>query len=269
MISVVRNFHFMWYQGLAAAPSSITGTPDKWQELNPTSRVYFWDRLRIERFIRDYYPSFWVPYEELGLGGPANIAIIKKCDFARLLILYHFGGMYADMDCVPVRPLNSLFSSGVVKHLRTPFQYSRNGSEPSVLGVDPSPHKTDFKRYGLILSREHCAVEALRSYNYDRPQHAVANTVIFCQKHNSDMLDLLGFVAQRSKQRVLEFAGPWAITRWLLSRPERFVGRVLVLPPYYFLWQPHDMGKPWSDTIALHLNRMDWVDHSKQAGWLE
>lgn len=269
MIEIARNLHFMWSQGRAAAPEQIRDTPERWQALNPTSHIWFWDKYAIEKLIRDYYPSFWLFYDELGRGQPGNVATIKKCDFARLLILFHYGGMYADMDCIPLKPLSHLFDGCVVKHRRTSFQYSRDGSLATVLGDDPRPDKTPFKNYEMVLSREHCQVEALKSYNYGKPQYALANTVMFSVKQNPDLMDLLAFIQKRAKMKVLEFAGPWALTRWALESQKRLVGRLCVLPPFYFLLQPHDMGKPWKDTISLHLNRMDWVDHSKQAGWLD
>jgi len=50
-----------------------------------------WDYDRILSFIENYYP--W--YKKMWLEYPKDV---QRCDFARYLILYHYGGIYFDLD---------------------------------------------------------------------------------------------------------------------------------------------------------------------------
>lgn len=252
--------HFIWFQGLDHAPEALRHIPGKWQEMNPECTVMMWDWEKIAELIMFHYPHFTEFYQGIGEGESDNIAVIKKCDFARLLILHRYGGMYLDMDCDPLRPLDNLFADGTVCHRLTPFRYARHGYPPSELPENGDPLPVDFNKYELILSREHEPNAELGGYN-------AANTVIIAQAGSPLLLEMIMGCLDRAGLKVLEFAGPLGLSKWLTARADRLKGRVLMLPPYYFLWQVHDMGPPWRGTICLHMNRLDWTDRTKAVPW--
>lgn len=251
----------MWFQGLNAAPAELQDIPRRWGEMNPGYSVKIWDEARILQFIGQTYSKLFRFFCDIGKGENERVATIKKCDFARLLILHAFGGAYIDLDCLPLKPINSLWDSSQVAHRFTPFIYSRNSSHPSILqDKDAQPQIVDFYQYEMIFSREHCPNEELQGY-------PIANTVMWGKKGAPLMMEIVSQVMQNAGEKVLGFAGPLAISRYLKSKVKTLSGRALTLPPYYFLWQKHDMGPAWKHTICYHLNRMDWADKDALVPW--
>lgn len=63
----------------------------KVKKLNPNSNYIFYDDKQIEKFIKNKYPEYYTIYSKL----PYKI---QKIDFFRYLIVYHYGGIYLDLD---------------------------------------------------------------------------------------------------------------------------------------------------------------------------
>mmetsp|Transcript_8868 Transcript_8868/g.12629 ORF Transcript_8868/g.12629 Transcript_8868/m.12629 type:complete len:312 (+) Transcript_8868:35-970(+) len=87
--------------------------PEKWKQssqscinLNPDYERRFWTDDDIEEFIRTEYPWFMPTY----ISYPYPI---QRIDAARLLILYHYGGVYTDLDieCREEYPFDSLLEN--------------------------------------------------------------------------------------------------------------------------------------------------------------
>ena len=80
------------------------------QVLNDTvhkSKEYillYFDDHDSELFIQDHYPTYYLPYQSLTVGS-------YRADILRLLILYHFGGIYNDIGHVYTRPVSQVFTS--------------------------------------------------------------------------------------------------------------------------------------------------------------
>jgi hypothetical protein len=77
----------------------------------------FWSDKDARRLIRDHYPKYLNMYDGLGEN-------LQRFDAARYFILYHYGGVYADMDMQSLRPLDKLLT---------------NYSGQCVLAQEPSP----------------------------------------------------------------------------------------------------------------------------------
>lgn len=63
-----------------------------WKEKHPDFEYMFWSDEDIEEFMKREYPDF---YENVFVNYDVTI---KKVDAVRYFILYHYGGIYADMD---------------------------------------------------------------------------------------------------------------------------------------------------------------------------
>jgi mannosyltransferase OCH1-like enzyme len=68
------------------------GCQSTWKALHPDFEYMFWSDEDIENFMLENYPE---QYNSLF---PKYDVKIKKIDAARYFILYHYGGIYADMD---------------------------------------------------------------------------------------------------------------------------------------------------------------------------
>ena len=73
---------------------------DSWIELNPEYEYRFHDDIDIINFIKNDFPEYLEGYNKLKYGA-------SKADLWRYLIIYKFGGVYADMDCKCHNPLQT------------------------------------------------------------------------------------------------------------------------------------------------------------------
>ncbi len=258
---MTKRFHFIWYQGFYSIPSEIKHVPEMWEEYNDGYEIHLWDQWSLLTLIKRKYPEYMLFYLGLGSDEPENIRIIKRCDFARLLLLHAFGGWYIDMDCVPLRPLSSLLDSHQVDHALTEFAYSPSKFWRTDLGALPvSTKEVDFESYQMIFTREHAPSGEVGG-------RTVCNGFLYAKAGSSVLADLIDGCLPHGDKKVLKFAGPHGLSTQLRNMIDKIRGVVLVLPPFYFLWQSHDMGPPWSKTVCCHINRMDWADKSLTKPW--
>lgn len=123
----------------------------KMMDMMPRDRddvVYtLWTLESATELIRDEYPLF-EPILELR----RSRYPIVLCDFFRYLLMYHFGGIYLDLDFVPVRPLGAIFEDADADRVRrTPAS-----GEPSVILCEEwhdSYHMTETLHNGVLHSR--------------------------------------------------------------------------------------------------------------------
>lgn len=65
-------------------------------------QLKLWDEGEVYDLIREYYPEYEQLYQDFRFE-------IQRCDFVRYLILYHYGGIYLDLDMYPIRDMSKLF----------------------------------------------------------------------------------------------------------------------------------------------------------------
>ena len=71
-----------------------------WLDKNPSHVWYYFDDARCEKFIRDHFDDeFYNMYVSLPYG-------VMKSDAWRIAIVYIYGGVYADLDTVCLRPID-------------------------------------------------------------------------------------------------------------------------------------------------------------------
>lgn len=96
---IPRILHFMWldkknpYQ--RGYPEQYRKNVDKWIMLNPEWRVIVWNWTDVEK----EFPEWMEVLNSIPIW-------ISKCDFARFLVLYKYGGVYLDLDIIAQRPLD-------------------------------------------------------------------------------------------------------------------------------------------------------------------
>jgi mannosyltransferase OCH1-like enzyme len=94
---------------------------------NKSFNYKLWTDIQIDKFIKKNYPKIWDFYNSYEY-------IIQKIDFARLLILYHFGGIYIDLDTVCFGSLECVrqYPVTLIKtkkhHLFTDYDYVLNNA---------------------------------------------------------------------------------------------------------------------------------------------
>jgi mannosyltransferase OCH1-like enzyme len=74
---------------------------DSWPLLHPDWERKFWTDEDTDALVREHYPIFYECYQRLA-------SPVKKADFARLLYLHRFGGVYVDLDFLCLKNLGPL-----------------------------------------------------------------------------------------------------------------------------------------------------------------
>ena len=71
-----------------------------WLLLHPDWEYRFWTDEMAADFMRGSYPEYWEMYESFNG--------IQRSDTIRYFILYHYGGVYADLDMEALQPFDAL-----------------------------------------------------------------------------------------------------------------------------------------------------------------
>lgn len=79
-------------------PVILSDYANTWIEKNPEYEYRFLDDDDIIDFIRNDFPEYLEAYQKIRYGA-------SKADLWRYLIMYKYGGVYADMDCRCINPL--------------------------------------------------------------------------------------------------------------------------------------------------------------------
>lgn len=74
---------------------------ETWKEYHPGWEYRLWNKADVDQFLKTYYPDFIPVYE-------SYLYDIQRSYVLRYLILYTFGGLYVDMDCECVEPVDLL-----------------------------------------------------------------------------------------------------------------------------------------------------------------
>ncbi|TIT20485.1 MAG: glycosyl transferase, partial [Mesorhizobium sp.] len=75
-----------------SVPARFQGYVESWKRHHPGWTTMFWSDRRLLEFIAEHYPDFLSIFCSYSHG-------VLRADAARYLLLYHFGGVYADIDC--------------------------------------------------------------------------------------------------------------------------------------------------------------------------
>ena len=81
-------------------PPEMVKNVEKLKSMNPDYAYELWDDADCKKFLLEYFGENYVnAFDVLKPGA-------FKCDFWRYAILYVYGGVYLDIDMVPLTPLN-------------------------------------------------------------------------------------------------------------------------------------------------------------------
>jgi mannosyltransferase OCH1-like enzyme len=81
-----------------AVPPKMREWADTWIKLNPEYHYNFVDDDGMRKFIGFSFPDYLQAFEKIKHGA-------SKADLWRYLVMFKYGGVYADIDCICVNPL--------------------------------------------------------------------------------------------------------------------------------------------------------------------
>lgn len=79
----------------------------KWKGLNPDYEIVLYDNAMCEKFLLDNYGQLYKDIFDFLKDGPI------KADFWRICILYKYGGVYSDIDSLPLVPLKDFIENDI------------------------------------------------------------------------------------------------------------------------------------------------------------
>lgn len=80
-------------------PDNLFKNLKTWETLNPTWEHKYIDNYERDNFIKNNFPQFYNIFKTID--NP-----VFQCDFWRYLVVYKYGGVYADMDSICTKPLD-------------------------------------------------------------------------------------------------------------------------------------------------------------------
>ncbi|EGD74799.1 hypothetical protein PTSG_07033 [Salpingoeca rosetta] len=96
------TIHFifgLWDDG--EMPQHFKDTVAAWKRVNPAWNVKVWDAKEVKELWRSHFKDYRHIWKKA--------LPIQRADIARLMILLVYGGLYADLDCVPSKPVDDVF----------------------------------------------------------------------------------------------------------------------------------------------------------------
>jgi mannosyltransferase OCH1-like enzyme len=96
----VPNHIVLFYDDIKLVPNKVFLN---WKKLNPDYKLIFFNFIDAEYFLEK---KLGIEYKNHFI----KITFIPhRCDFFRLCFLYIYGGIYSDIDNVPLQPINTFF----------------------------------------------------------------------------------------------------------------------------------------------------------------
>jgi hypothetical protein len=254
-MNIPRILHFIWYQGF----DDLTFTADLktnitlWKEKNPDWTIRLWDEASLSKMIQDRYPNMYGCWKNLD-------RLIKKCDFARCLLMHEYGGVAVDCDCVPLRSLND-FLCDTTMYYEKQFLTSRI-FEPSPYEYYPHhefARPVNLDNYSVLLS-----VENFRCDDYHKTA-PVATCVVVSKPHADLWIQFLGYAVPFRQSKTLSAFGSHRFGVFMANYYHNAKSRdVLIMPSYYTMfdqaWYGHAVDKDFA--LSSHAFNVSWGDLS-------
>jgi hypothetical protein len=140
--------HQTWKSDIV--PHRFRAYAETWKRHNPDWTVMFWsDRMLLE-FVAEHYPDFLPMFCSYANG-------VQRSDAARYMLLYHFGGVYADIDCECVAPFDPIMNESRIVLCKEPASHALLQAEfrglPHLLfnGTMASPPRHPFWMHLLSM----------------------------------------------------------------------------------------------------------------------
>jgi mannosyltransferase OCH1-like enzyme len=125
-MSIPKLIHQTWKNSVI--PENFQLLTDTWKEFHPDWTFILWTDEMNRNFISTHYPHFLNKYDSY----PANI---QRADAIRYFLLYHYGGVYIDLDFECLQNIEDLL-----------------GNEGCVFGLEPQKHCERFNAEKIICN---------------------------------------------------------------------------------------------------------------------
>lgn len=125
MNRIPKIIHQVWSGIEEPLPKHFQRLGESWKNDYPEWEYILWDNQKMNDFIQAYYPEYWDIYQAF----PYNV---QRWDAIRYLILYHTGGMYADLDYQSLERMDHLLVGKECCFSEEEFYFDKQGNRVSV-----------------------------------------------------------------------------------------------------------------------------------------
>jgi mannosyltransferase OCH1-like enzyme len=88
-------------------PGRFQNAAASWKQHHPDWKYCLWTDDALHAFVKRKFPKIWPLFQRY----PETI---QRVDAARYMILYHYGGLYSDLDIVCIRPMDPFLCYGAL-----------------------------------------------------------------------------------------------------------------------------------------------------------
>ncbi|GHS98508.1 hypothetical protein FACS189421_07240 [Bacteroidia bacterium] len=185
-LKIPRIIHQI-YEDPSGPPEHLITVSETWKTCHPHWEYRFWNKQAIEDFLESVFPDFIPCYYAFPFD-------VQRWDAIRYLILYHFGGLYADMDYECLEPLDALLNDSIC-----------------CMGMEPEENAITHHRDMIIGNALMASV----------PGHPYFKMIIDDMRQN----DI--HITHKATQ-IMETTGPFMVTRIYKNYPEK--SEITLLP---------------------------------------
>src|SRR5260221_13668619 len=100
-LMIPKIIHQSWK--VETVPERWRAFQESWRRNHPDYEYRFWTDDANRAFIAGVFPEFLAVYD-------GYRHAVSRADLARYLVVCHHGGVYADLDCESLKPLDDLLS---------------------------------------------------------------------------------------------------------------------------------------------------------------
>ena len=101
-MAIPKIIHQVW-EGRTepSMPARLQILARTWQEKNPNWEYHLWNGEEMDKLVETHFPEYLSIYKSFPYS-------VQRWDTIRYMILYLYGGVYADLDSECFRPIDEL-----------------------------------------------------------------------------------------------------------------------------------------------------------------
>lgn len=241
---IPKLIHHIWLQG--GLPERYEENVRLWEALNNQWEQILWDEASLLRLCSHEQKE---TYSKL-------VTLINRVNYLKYILMHSQGGVYADLDTYPLRPLSELMSQDHIKDIDRTATIS--------IRYPFNTHRTErpFSSYDAIIP----ARNTMFFYKDGEKPLLLDNPVLMSTQGNNIWLRLIDFCEKRTNLKQNGFSsgellphepyGPYGLTDFIFNTYDSpFEDGILILPPHY-LMSPKE-----------HHISSSYIVHMAERGW--
>ena len=141
--------HQTWKTHDLPAVGRFRNGSESWQAKHPGWEYLLWDDDENRAFLSRHYPWFIPHYD-------AYDHFIKRVDAVRVFYMYHFGGVYADLDSYCLRPFEPLLEREAATEAEVVLSFVGGNAQANDLGSSGKGDSySEVVHNAVMASRRH------------------------------------------------------------------------------------------------------------------